>query len=369
MQKERIELGGSPLIKIEAIGGDLRISGHDETYLEIQAPDAGGLKVAKEEDNVLVECRSGCLIFMPRGGRIQASDVGGDCRITDVEGEVLLRTVGGDLSLRRVGKASFELIGGDMQARRMLGDLAVDQIGGDAVVQQIEGGIRIRTAGGDVLVGEVGGLVDISCGGDALVSIDAPSGDSSKIQAGGDIDCRIGGKASVRVKVQAGGDREIGRGFQSQADKSEYVLGAGEAELELVAGGDLVLRVAGESLGFGGFDFADVLSDMDAELAEMETKMESLAIPLDVAVKDKVRRAVRNARRSARKARHHHFKLEADFDPLKGITFQSPGWAGFGDTRPEATEEERHQILRMVEQGTITVDEAEALLEALEGDS
>jgi hypothetical protein len=369
MQKERIELGEAPLIKIDAIGGDLRVSGHDESYLEVQAPDSGNLKVTEEKGGALVICRSGCLIFMPRSGRIEAGEVGGDCRITDVEGEVLLQTVGGDLSLRRVGKASFELIGGDMQARRLMGDLAVDHVGGDAVVQEIEGGIRMRMVGGDVLLGEVAGMVDVSCGGDALVSFDPPGGQASKVQAGSDLDCRVSPQASVRVKAQAGGDREIGRGFETDADEGVFLLGSGEAELELSAGGDLVLRLAGASQGFGGFDFADVLSDMDVELAEMETKMDSLAVPLEFGVKEKVRRAVRNARRSARKARHHHFKLEAEFDPLKGITFQGPGWAGFGESPQEATEEERHQILRMVEQGKITVDEAEALLEALEGES
>ena len=369
MQKERLELKGSPTIKIEAVGGDLRISGHDETYLEVQAPDSGGLSVTESKGGAEIACRLGCLIFMPRGGRIQAGEVGGDCRITDIEGEVLLRNVGGDLSLRRVGKASFELIGGDMQARRLMSDLTVDQVGGDTVIQEIEGDVHLRTAGGDVLLGDVKGAVDASCGGDALVSFEPSSGKNSKIQAGGDIDCRVGPNASVKVKVQAGGDRDVGRDFERQEDGETYVLGSGEANLDLVAGGDLLLRVLGESQGYGSFDFADVLSDMESELAEMETKMESMTVPLDFAVKEKVRRAVRNARRSARKARRHHFKIEAEIDPLKGITFQTPGWAGFGEFHPEATEEERHQILRMVEQGKITVDEAEALLEALEGDS
>jgi hypothetical protein len=366
MQKERIELNETPLIKIERIGGDLRLSGHDETYLEVQAPDDGELKVKKAKDGASVDCRRGCLIFMPRGGQIQAGEVGGDCRMTDVEGQVLLRTVGGDLSLRRVGQASFELIGGDLQARRLTGDLMVDRVGGDAVVQQVEGRVRLRSAGGDVLLGEVGGAVDISCGGDALVSLDPPPGEASKVQAGGDLDCRLDPQASVAVQAQAGGDREIGRGLESHGPDDRFVYGEGQAVLELAAGGDLILRVAGEDKGDGGFDFADMLSDMDAELAEMESKMDALSVPLDFAIKDKVRRAVRNARRSARKARRHHYRVEADFDPLKGITFQAPG---FGDARKESLEEERHQILRMVEQGKITVDEAEALLEALEGDA
>jgi hypothetical protein len=366
MQKERIELSETPLIKIGRIGGDLRLSGHDETFLEVQAPDDGKLNVEKGEDGASIDCRKGCLIFMPRGGQIQAGEVGGDCRMTDVEGQVLLRTVGGDLSLRRIGQASFELIGGDLQARRLAGDLAIDRVGGDAVVQQVEGRVRLRNAGGDVLLGEVAGVVDVSCGGDALVSLDPPPGEASKVQAGGDLDCRLDQQASVAVQIQAGGDREVGRGLEAQERDGHFVYGEGEAELELAAGGDLLLRVVGEERGYGGFDFADMLSDMDAELAEMESKMDTLAVPLDFAIKDKVRRAVRNARRSARKARRHQFKVEADFDPLKGITVQAPG---FTAARHESMEEERHQILRMVEQGKITVDEAEALLEALEGDA
>jgi hypothetical protein len=85
---------------------------------------------------------------------------------------------------------------------------------------------------------------------------------------------------------------------------------------------------------------------------------------------EQVRRAVSRARRNADRARRKTHKdllkarklakgkrLRVDFDVDLG-----------GKSRRVVSDEERLTILRMLEKGTITVDEAENLLQALEGD-
>jgi hypothetical protein len=86
MEKVILDVGETPTIIIKAIGGDLRISGRDGGQLEAQAPEKGELKVEEKKKGVEISCRSGCLLFLPKGSRIEAGDIGGDGRITDVQG-------------------------------------------------------------------------------------------------------------------------------------------------------------------------------------------------------------------------------------------------------------------------------------------
>ncbi len=373
MKKYTLELGDAPTIEIESIGGDLRLSGHDESYLEIQAPESGELKVTERDGRAVISCRSGCLVFVPRKGRVEADAIGGDCRITDLEGEVLLRTVGGDLSLRRLAKVSLELVGGDMQARRLSSDLSVDRIGGDAIVHELTGTIRLRRVGGDMVLRGVVGAVEGNCGGDALLSFDPAAGTSSKITTGGDLECRLSPQASVNAILQVGGDTDISRRIEPGDTPNSYRLGAGEAELELFSGGDLGLRIGDERREHGGLNFADVLTEVDADLAEMEAKFDALGaglIGFDAdQVGERVKRAVRRARRSAHKAKRQHLASTANMEYPSDLADLTTPISGFSQPEDQVSDEERLSILRMVEQGKISVDEAESLLKALEGES
>jgi hypothetical protein len=376
MKKYTLELGETPLIKIDSIVGDLRLSGHDETYLEIQSPQSGQLKVTEEEGGAEISCLSGCLVFVPRAARIEGEAVSGRCRISDVEGEILLRTVGGDLSLRRLSKVSLELVGGDMQARRLSSDLSVDRIGGDVVVQDIKGTIRLRMVGGDLILRDVEGAVDANCGGDALLTFQPATGTQSKVRTGGDLDCRLTPDASVTLTVQAGGDTDISPAVQQGESQDSFKVGGGDADLELSCGGDACLRVGDETSVSGGLNFADVLTEVDADLAEMEAKFDALGaglIGFDAdRVGERVKRAVRRARRSAHKAKRKHLEFKADFKlpgDLADLADLASPLAGFSSSADQVGDEERLSILRMVEQGKISVDEAESLLKALEGES
>ena len=74
---ERIlhEVGVNPTIVISAIGGDLRVSGRDGEQLEALAPEKGELTVETTKKGVEISCRSGCLLYLPKGSRLEAGDV------------------------------------------------------------------------------------------------------------------------------------------------------------------------------------------------------------------------------------------------------------------------------------------------------
>jgi hypothetical protein len=180
-------------------------------------------------------------------------------------------------------------------------------------------------------------------------------------------------EASVVAKLQAGGDTEISRGFEAEDEPGSYRIGDGEAELELAAGGDLGLSVGNERRENVGLNFAEVLTEVDADLAEMEAKFDALGaglIGFDVdQIGERVKRAVRRARRSANKAKRHHLAFTANLEFPSAPDAPFPPMGIFGQAENQVSDEERLSILRMVEAGQISVDEAESLLKALEGEA
>ena len=382
MEKVLLEVGETPTIVIQAIGGDLRISGRDGGQFEAQAPEKGKLKVEETKKGIEVACRSGCLLFLPKGSKIEAGDIGGDGRLTDIQGEVLIRTVGGDISLRRLGKTSLERVGGDAQIREVEGDLMIDHIGGDAVIRGIKGDTHLRMVGGDLLLGEAAKSVEVMVGGDAVVELLAGPDTKAQVQTGSDLSCRLPENPSAQVHVKVGGEAHMPRGLDSDRTSQDFdiTLGEGEAVIDLSAGGDLNLKVGKSVEGFEPDFVRGMLTEVDAKLAEMEAHFNAQGIGMDSfnadRIGERVRRSVRQAQRRAqratritenvaRKAHRKHPNFKFDMDSV----WPDLRFADFAASQPDVSDEERLAILRMLEDGKISVEDAEALLKVLEGES
>jgi hypothetical protein len=381
---ERIlrDVGENPTIIIHAIGGDLRVSGRDGEQIEALAPEKGELKVEETKNGIEITCRSGCLLFVPRGSLLEAGDIGGDGRLTDVLGEVLIKTIGGDANLRRLGKTSLERIGGDAQIREVEGTLMIDHIGGDAVIRSIKEDVLLRMVGGDLLLGDVTGSVEVMVGGDAVVNLGIETDTRSKIHTGSDLSCQLPKEPSVNLHIQAGGQVHVPSSLEVDPSAREFsaTIGEGAAEVELRAGADLNLQYG---MSFDGFDtefVGDILTEVDAKLAEMEARFNAMGAGMysfDAdRIGERVRRSVRHAQRQAkravrkaedkaRKAHDKHLDFKFDMDS----NWPDLRFADFTQSSPVASDEERLAILQMVESGKISVDEAEGLLKALEGES
>src|SRR3990170_4013275 len=119
MDTARIELKPSSLVRIVAIGGDLRLTGADSQRLEAQAGRRGGLRVSTKADGVELTCDGGCLVFLPAGCRVEIGRIAGDGRVTDLTGPLTIGTVEGNLRLRRLSSVSIGQVRGDLQAQRI----------------------------------------------------------------------------------------------------------------------------------------------------------------------------------------------------------------------------------------------------------
>lgn len=375
MEKVVQELGQHAVLKIESIGGDLRLSGREGTALEAQAPDRGDLSVESRDGVFHLSCRSGCLVFLPRDTRVETENVGGDARLTDMQSDVAIRKVGGDLVLRRVGGASFELVGGDMQVKGANGDLSVDVLGGDGIIQDVAGSVHLRSVGGDLILDAANGRLEGSVGGDVSVTIGPEAAGPTKITAGGDLASWLLEGVSAHVRVQAGGELHIPAGMDDRSENGlkEFTIEGGDHQIELSAGGDLSVRVGSRQIGVPDDFVGDILTEVDAKLAEMEARFSALGAGLGSfdadRIGERVRRAVRRAQRKTEQAERKAMKAQSKLGKFDIPNFAwSTGDADRVSGQQEATDEERLAILKMVEDGKISVDEAENLFKALEGE-
>lgn len=370
MKKNSLDVNENTKVRIESIGGDLRISGHKGSKLEAQAPEYGELKVDQDGDLITVSARSAVLLNLPVSTPVTIERVGGDVRMTGLSETVVIQSIGGDLGLRRIGKAEIQWVGGDLTIRKMEGDLVVEQVGGDAVIEKVDGVVRCSAIGGDLFLQSVQGVVDVSVGGDASVSV-VPQADAvSRVIAGGDISCYIPEGASASVRVNVGGEMilvEPGE-FEEAEDGVVFRLGDGQGDVELTTGADLWLRVGEYETRYADDWAADMRRHAKSSAAEMEARVGAIvegAFAFDAdRIGERVRRSVSKARRKAEKARKRAISNGVYDGKNVRISFGK-----FGSKSVEISEEERMTILQMVEQGKINVEEAEKLLSALEGEA
>lgn len=335
-------------------------------------------------------------------GRLQVQTVNGDTRVRQVEGEASLNTVHGNVVLRSVGSTLVEQISGDLSARRVAGDLRVGQVQGDAHIRQVDGQFILEQAGSDLRAeGIHGGVTVNQVGADVWLNPPFAPGATYRVNAGGDVEIRLPKDASLHLSLRAGGRiRSLIPGLALQQNGAEAigVIGAGEATLETQAGGQLVLRPleaedeAGRDFDID-LDFLDALKDLgpmiEAQIAEAMANVqvrlqEGLSRMDSEQIRAHVERAAEHARRAAERAAEQtrreaeraaeqvrrQAEREAERARIRAERAQRR-WQRASGTRARqetaATDEERLRVLRMLEQGKITPEQANELLAALEG--
>jgi hypothetical protein len=370
MEKFNLDVDKKTKVRIESIGGDLRISGRSGSKLEAQAPDYGELKVVQDEDNISISARSAVLVFLPASIPVAVERVGGDVHAKGLSESLAVESVGGDLRLKRIGRTEIQWIGGDLTARKMDSDLVVAQVGGDAVIEKVEGAVRCNAIGGDLVLRAVQGAVDVTVGGDASVEIVPQKEAASRVVTGSDLTCYLPEESSANVQVNAGGELvlvEPGE-FEEAEEGVVFRLGDGQGDVDLTSGGDLWLRV-GKYESFSTEDWIDDITNRaEASAAEMEARVGAIvggAFAFDAdRIAERVRKSVSKARRKAERAQKRAGTYGASDGKNVRISFGK-----YGSKSAEVSDEERMTILRMVEDGKINVEEAEKLLGALEGEA
>lgn len=413
MGKGRIETGKAPQIFVGACDGDLVIRGGAELALLVRgeytaAEKAGGYHLTGRGDlrlvvpsgaTVSVEEVSGKLIVKGVAGACQVGRVYGDAVLT-VGGPTHIDAVHGDLSARNIDALAVGEVHGDADARRA-GGLALSAVYGDLVARQIAGPVTAEEVSGNVDVRGVDGNVAISRAhhnanvfyAKGQVTLGRVDGDvwlrgalspgNHAVAARGDIILRWPANAPLNL-VAAGRQIDNRLPLQDIVDKDGRLtarLGSDGANLTLSADGRVILKEGdpdekwefgpeGEEYQFEavmeGFDMENIAARIEAEvnnhLARVARDFEThLGPEFGQRMAEK---AARQAERAAERVERSRRKSD-----WRGRAAASAAAAEAAPTAPRrtASPEEQLKILKMVESGAITPEDAGMLLEALEG--
>ena len=321
-------------ISVEAVHGDLRLGSLWGTTRLARVD--GDLRADDVADLRLLGTCAGDLRF-EGGGNLEAETITGDVRIAGAT-EVRLGRVHGDLWIERVE--------GAFQAERVSGDARLNEIGGPANLRTLHGDLRVIAA--------TGGLSAPQVQGDAMVQGPFSPQASYALTTNGDVSLALPADTDARLTVRANGRIRSDVQLTPTADGTPTftaTIGQGTGRVNVISGGDMRITQAGAA---GPRVAADVRDS---------------ATPEDLRnLGDRIRQQVTTSLAAAgiMVEGGHGPKPARPASPARPAAPQTPA-SMRPPTPPQSTVEEQLRILKMVESGVITAEQAELLLKALEG--
>lgn len=422
MSRERIETGPAPALSVSC-RGDLVIKGWSESAVGVRGDyeleESGKVwSISSKGDLVLHVPTDTALHVVEAAGDVVVKYSGGDAALDVVRGDLVLRglslikadTVHGDLSVRHcTGPARFETIHGDMSASQMQ-ELSIGLISGDISGRFINGPLTIETVKGDINLRTVNGPLSIVSGhrdanlsdingtvtmpeirGDIRLKGGLPAG-NHVLQAQRDIILRwpSGMPVNLIAVAPSVSNRATLDEFEKKGDAWIGRNGDGKTNLELTAGKQIQIKDAeafdprweafdesDEDYEFA-FDFGNLGERISAQVNE---KIEQFTRNLEQQfgpefgpefgekIARKAEQAAQKAERAAERAAQ---RAEKAAERARSQEQRGNRWQDFAPppaappTPRSVSPEEQLKILRMVEKGTISPEEAGMLLEALE---
>ena len=472
---------GAQLTLLEMMG-DLKVSGWDEAYVQVQvdSDEEEDLTVGESPNGPEVSARTSCEVLVPAGvpvtvrkamgnmkvremqAAFRAEQVHGDLKLSDL-GEVVIDkahgnltasdlsalrvtdVVAGDASVRSMESADLQAVRGNLRAKALdrlraahvSGDLVVKDVEGPVNAEQVDGNAVLKDVGGMVVIDKVGGNLVVrdllggvkagEIGGNLVLRGDLGSGCTYQFRAQGNAVFKLADDANASVTLKAGG-RVVSNtalaGEERTGNSLRGTLGDGGTELSAEAGGNVMLGYPGheswhedeEELGEEaedefGLRFASLgaeisrqveesLRTIDVEaisrkasesieraMTQMRAKLEAIdwervGYQAEAAMERGLGQMQRELDRLSEKSARQQEKMQrraeqqqrqaarqAERQQRHAARVHTVAWqAGQPKPAPEPApsfDEERLTILTMVEQGQISIQEAETLLDAL----
>jgi len=423
MYQQRISTSESPRIEVTACQGDLAVATWDSSEVLIEVETEEALTVERREDTVALAAKGDCRLTVPPSASLVVVQAQGDLSVQGVDGTVEVTTAQGNAQFKDgSGSASLSTVQanlmvvdwaaalsarsvqGDVELRQVGGDVNLGQVSGDLTAEDIRGALSASSVGGDAYLRQLRGPLSLSDVGVDLggrdwmagAEVAQVDGDVSlksafagrhtyRIQARGDIIVKAFSGSNATFTLQAPGGRVRAKGLTGEmmGEQWQGAIGGGEAQVMLSSSrGRVTLKAVDEAdEERAAFAFAAEFDETGAaeelaqriqqRVAEKLSKIDFEAIARREAerarrqaegeaerarrVAEKVRRKAERARRKAERKR---WRIEWDAERSK------PRAAGPGE---EVTEEERLTVLKMLAESKISAEEADMLLQALEG--
>lgn len=374
MFERTIESSETPHVTVRECTGSLTVRGSGGRQITLLVRDGDeAVDLEQQAGGVTFSTAADTTLICPPGTALTVERVVGNLRVDGVQGPIDAGVVHGNATLRSVGPVSLGEVLGNLSAYEVSGNLKAGEVKGNARVRGVKERLTLSEVGGNLTVVEVAGGLDAGMvRGNAQLDPPFSAETHYHLNGNGNLTVRVPADASLRLAVRAGGTVHSGvPGFDIERQDGEIKgdLGGGSATLEADVRGNLSLRPAGADESFE----ADTgLQDLGAQiewqvneaLARMATRLEANLGRLDAeAVTRRVERAGEEARRKAERAAEQA-RLRAERAERRWQRASGRG----PRSQQVVTDEERLRVLRMVEDGKLTPEQASELLAALEGE-
>lgn len=360
-----ISVGKTPKIHISAVGGDLSIVGWDGEDILIKG-DEEELTINRNDSEVTISSTDDVSLRIPRDATLSIDSIGGDMALRGVMGDVAIKEVNSDLSIREVGSMSVDSINADFSLRGAKGNVYVKHVGGDVSVRDVEGNITFESIADDLALRGVRGNIKVNVGEDVVLYLEPKEDGAYAITAGDDILLVLKSNANATLSMHGDKIDVDWPGIDNEADVTErvLVLGDGSAKIALSAGGDIRVTNDAEA-GNSAEDFGN-FAGMNFDWSGFG---ERISRQVGQATARAAKRAEEAARRVERHAERQARRWRGNVKVGRWNWETGPGGVPMPPTPPSepVAEEERLAVLKMLAEKKITAEQAEQLLNALEG--
>jgi hypothetical protein len=374
MFERTIETSMTPHITIEECLGNLTVRGNSEKEITVLVQDGDEEVVWERQGETLtVGLPANGSVVCPPGTTLTIKRVLGNLRVDGVKGTVAIGAVYGNATLRGVGPVALEKALANLSVRGVAGQMESQDVKGNARIRGVEALLTLGEVTGNLVAeGLSGGLAAEKVRGNIRLGPPFPAGAVYRLSAYGNLSVLVPPEASLNLVLRAKGrvrSRIPGLALETVEGESRGTLGAGEAELEADVKGNASIRSSEAGEGFevsAGWDElgAHIEWQVNDALARMATYVEdSLGRVESERIGHRVDSATEQARRRAEQAAERA-RMRAEQAERR--------WQRASGRRPtprkqKPSDEERLRVLRMLEEGKITPEQASELLVALEG--
>jgi len=375
MFEQKMETSETPHITVEVCQGNLTVRGDAKREIRLLVWDKDDkVSVERKGETVTITIPANGTLICPPATTLTLERVMGSVHVGGVTGPLAVGTVHGNATLADVGPVALKEALGNLSAHEVGGDLVGEDVKGNTRVHGLEGRLTLGQVAGNLTAEDVqGGLEVEKVRGNARLGPAFASGKAYRVNASGNLTLLLPADADLRVALRAAGrvqSRVPGLDLETTDGETRAMLGAGEGLVEADVRGNVMLRPPepdeASEMGVGLEDLgARIEWQVNDAMAELTTQLESSLgrwdpEPMRRKIEQAAERARRKAERAAEQARMRAERAERRWQRASGEKPQP-------QSKP-VSDEERLRVLRMVEEGRLTPDQASDLLTALEGE-
>ena len=392
-------------LEIINTGGDLYLVGWNRDDIRIKELADGDL-VEKKKKQINLSFSGDAIIHIPHSLITNVQNVGGDVSIRGIQGHLDIASIGGDLSLIDIESAKIGSVGGDSFAKRIQGDLQIENTGGDGLIDYVKGQVALKSVGGDVQMKKIAGGIEVNGGGDARLSFHPVPWQAYQVNVGKDISATIPDDCSADLSISSG-EKDItvivgGLDLKLEEKKLQQAIGEGGPAIMLNAGGKVFLtgedytwltniKINAEELEEMAVDFStqtaeqlknhlgNLEDDLRVSLSGLTESLDSIGIS-EESLERIAAQIEESSRQAAQKAEIAAIKAQAKVEKkialarkkalkaaAKTKEFNLEEFLSAKENKKSVSPDERILILNMLQDNKISPEEADDLLEALEG--